>query len=223
MSIFSERIKGFLGLSGPYSEAASYLASHDYNDEYIEMLRAARENAKGKKREEGTALIAQGLLFKGELKAAAEEFSACDPRKLPKSVGHIFVNNRILCLFLLDRFREADEVYREYNSLALGEKTVAMRRTIGIREHCAGRYENAVEIFVKALSAADRRHTVMVDLCLVRSMLRLDMYERAGEIAKKNFSAYYGKGELTALVKKAEMKIQTGARSTFKGKKKKRK
>ena len=209
----ADTLKGIFGFRGGYSEAAGYLAEHGYNDGYIEMLRSARDAAKTKKsREEGSALIAQGLLFKGDLTAAAAEFEQVDMARLPRAIVSVFANNYMLCLFLLDKFSAAEDLYKEQNKYLLSENSLAMRRTIGIKEHIAKRYENAVTVFVKALAEDTGRGTLMIDICIVRSMIRLDMYDRAREIAEKSFSSYYGKGELTALVKKLEMKIQTGLR-----------
>ncbi len=215
-----DRIKGFLKMSGDYSRAAEYLTQNGYDEEYINMLRAAMEKApKGRRQEEGKALIAQGLLFKGDLTAAAEAFGECEIKKLSRSLGHVFVNNYILCLFLTDKFKEINELYEKHNALVLGESSVVMRRTIGIREFIARRYENAVTVFVKAVSTDDRRSVLMIDICLVRAMLRLDMFDRAREIAQKSFPAYYGRGELTELIRKTEMRIESGARKNAGGRK----
>lgn len=215
----SESIKGFLKMSGDYAEAAEYLAQNGYDDKYMELLRTAIEKAPaGKRREEGKALAAQGLLFKGDLTEAAAAFGECDIKKLSKTLGHVFVNNYILCLFLLERYKDADRLYDEHNSLVLGEQSAVMRRSVGIHEYIAHRYENAVTVFVKALSYDDKRSVLMMDICLVKAMLRLDMYDRAAETAHRSFSAYNGRGELTRTVKKLEMKIDSGARKKAGGK-----
>lgn len=213
----AEKIKGFLGLAGNYAEAAAYLTEHGYDEEYIRMLREAADNAKtAAGREEGKALIAQGLMFRGQLTAALTEYEGVKVKSLKKELAHVFINNYILCLFLMGRKERINELYTEYNDIALAEDSIPMRRTIGIREHCAKRYENSVTVFVKALSAADPRSTLMIDICLVKSEIALDMYDRADELAKKHFSAYYGKGELTAVIKKLEMRIASGLTNSSK-------
>ena len=163
----ADTLKGIFGFRGGYSEAAAYLAEHGYNEEYINMLRAAREQAKNKKsREEGSALIAQGLLFKGDLTEALAEFEQVDMDRLPRAIVSVFANNYMLCLFLLDKFSAAETLYKEQNKYLLSENSLAMRRTIGIKEHIARRYENAVTVFVKALAEDTGRGTLMIDICI---------------------------------------------------------
>ena len=202
-----ETIKGFLGLSGTYAAAAQYLAEHGYDDRYIEILDETIQGAGKKKAAEGMALKAQGLLFKGDLAASAEVFSQTEARAVPKDIASIFVNNYSLCLFLLDRFSEVKTVYEEYNDIALKGDSLQMRRTIGISEHISHRYENAVTVFVKLLSYPDPRATLMADICIVKTFLRLDMTARAKEIADKSFDRYNAHGELTAQVNKLRSKI----------------
>ena len=41
-----DTLKGFLKMSGHYSDSAVYLAENGYNNTYLEMLSAERETAK---------------------------------------------------------------------------------------------------------------------------------------------------------------------------------
>ncbi|MBQ3918124.1 MAG: hypothetical protein II695_00485 [Oscillospiraceae bacterium] len=199
-----DRIKGFLKMSGPYAEAAQYLASHGYDREYIAILDRLAQGAKKRDIPDGMALKAQGLLFMGELDEAAEVFAQTDARGVSREIAPVFINNYILCLFFLDRFKEAGEIYKEYNDIAL-DGSVYMKRSVGIAEHISGRYENAVTVFVKLLTEPDPRCTLMADICLARSMLRLDMAPRAREIAN-GFAKYHGKSQITRLTDKIIMK-----------------
>lgn len=195
-------------MTGHYSDSAVYLAEHGYNDEYMKML--ADEHEKAKKisdKCEGQALIAQAYMFRGELKKALEEFDKTEIARLPKQLASVFVNNYIMCLFLLGRDSRIREIYLQYNKIALAENTLVMRRTIGIKEYIDKRYENAVTVFLKLLNEPDPRVTLMADICLVRAMLALDMNERANEIAELGFSRYNGRGDITAEVNRLKMKI----------------
>ena len=218
-----ETIKGFLKMTGHYSQSAVYLAEHGYNSHYMEMLKEECDTAqKPKVREEGKALTAQALMFRGELRNAAEAYKNVDISKLPAHLNSVFVNNYIMCLFLLNKPQRIREIYHEHNAIALAENTLVMRRTIGIKEYIDKRYENAVTVFIKLAGEPDPRVTLMADICLVRSMLELDMYERAAEIADLGFSRYNGKGDITAEINRLKMKISGSSRSN-KGKKNKKK
>ncbi len=218
-----ETIKGFLKMTGHYSQSAIYLAEHGYNNHYMEMLKEECDTAqKPKVREEGKALTAQALMFRGEMRAAEENYKNVDISKLPAHLNSVFVNNYIMCLFLLNKPQRIREIYHEYNAVALAENTLVMRRTIGIKEYIDKRYENAVTVFIKLAGEPDPRVTLMADICLVRAMLALDMNERAAEIADLGFSRYNGKGDITAEINRLKMKISGSSRSN-KGKKNKKK
>lgn len=218
-----DTIKGFLKMTGHYSGSAVYLAEHGYNDKYFEMLLSERESAKKRSEiEEGQALYAQALMYKGRLKEALEEYEKVDIKKLAKHLNSVFVNNYILCLFLLNKFGRAKEIYTEYNSIALAENTLVMRRSVGINEHICKRYENSVTVFIKLLSEPDPRVTLMADICLVRSLLSLGMKERAAEIADMGFGRYSGMGDITAEVNRLKFRISSRDKKTGGSKKKKK-
>lgn len=219
-----ESVKGFLKMTGHFADSAVYLAEHGYDDEYMRLLGAERESAGSQKEQaEGMALTAQGLLFRGQLRDALKAFEETDISKLNRSVGHVFVNNYIFCLFLLNKPERIRAIYEEQNRLVLAEGSLFMRRTIGIKEYIEKRYENAVTVFVKLLSEPDPRCTLMADICIVRAMLKLDMKDRAAEIAELGFGRYSGKGDITAEVNRLRLAISSQGVKKGNGKKKKRK
>lgn len=219
-----ESVKGFLKMTGHFADSAVYLAEHGYDDEYMRLLRAECESAGSQKEQaEGMALTAQGLLFRGQLRDALKAFEETDISKLNRSVGHVFVNNYIFCLFLLNKPERIRTIYEEQNKLALSEGSLFMRRTIGIKEYIEKRYENAVTVFVKLLSEPDPRCTLMADICIVRTMLKLDMKDRAAEIAELGFGRYSGKGDITAEVNRLRLAISSQGVKKGSSKKKKRK
>lgn len=219
-----ESVKGFLKMTGHFADSAVYLAEHGYDDEYMRLLGAERESAANPKEQaEGMALMAQGLMFRGQLRDALKAFEETDISKLNRSVGHVFVNNYIFCLFLLNKPERIRAIYEEQNKLALSEGSLFMRRTIGIKEYIEKRYENAVTVFVKLLSEPDPRCTLMADICIVRTMLKLDMKDRAAEIAELGFGRYLGKGDITAEVNRLRLAISSQGVKKGNSKKKKRK
>ena len=219
-----ESVKGFLKMTGHFADSAVYLAEHGSDDEYMRRLGAECEGAGSQKEQaEGMALTAQGLLFRGQLRDALKAFEETDISKLNRSVGHVFVNNYIFCLFLLNKPERIRTIYEEQNKLALSEGSLFMRRTIGIKEYIEKRYENAVTVFVKLLSEPDPRCTLMADICIVRTMLKLDMKDRAAEIAELGFGRYSGKGDITAEVNRLRLAISSQGVKKGNNKKKKRK
>ena len=212
MSI-SEKVKGFLGLSGPFSQTAAYLAEHGYNARYMQMLEELLPTLKSKRdTEDCKALIAQGYLFRGELKKAEEHFTGVDISLMSRESRPAFANNHVLCLFLLKKEGQMLKTFAEYESYILQDDTLLRRRSIALREFANGDYEAAVTVLVKLMSEADSRATLMADICLVRTMLRLDMYRQADEIARRQFDRYKGKFELTALATSLENSIRKGLR-----------
>lgn len=217
-----ETVKGFLKMTGHYADSAVYLAEHGYNDEYMKMLAALLETARRPRdKAEGQALTAQALLFRGELESALTAFEETDIERLPPHADSVFVNNYILCLFLLEKPARIREIYETHNSIALNEDTLVMRRTIGIKEYIEKRYENAVTVFIKLLNMPDPRCTLMADICLVRTMIKLDMTDRAREIAALGFDRYTGMGDITREVNRLKMRLEKTARTENKTKKKK--
>ncbi|MDE6592643.1 MAG: hypothetical protein K2K57_06230 [Oscillospiraceae bacterium] len=219
-----DSIKGFLKMTGHYAGSAMFLAENGYCDKYIEMLRGELETAeKASDIAQGQALLAQGLMFKGEVKKSLGEYEKVDIDRLGRDEGAAFVGNYALCLFLLDRPQRIRQLLIDRNREAFGGGTLIMRRTVGIREYTQKRYENAVTVFLKLLSEPDPRVTLMADICLVKTMLKLDMRERAKEIAEMGFDRYRGLGEITTEVGKLRIAMNSpkGVRKNT-GKKKKK-
>ncbi len=218
-----DTIKGFLKMTGHYAESAIYLAEHGYDAEYMRMLSNELGTAKNAREEaEGQALTAQAYMYRGELKTALEWYDKVHVDKLAKHIDSVFVNNFILCLFLMKKMQRASEIYVVYNKQALAENTLVMRRTIGIKEYIEKRYENAVTVFIKLIDQPDPRVTLMADICLVRSLLELDMKDRAAEIAELGFGRYVAMGDITAEVNRLKLKIQSADKSSSKTKSKKK-
>jgi len=160
--------------------AGSALILHEkgYCLEYVEALRVETENVKtAKKKALGRSLITNALLFTGRLEESLTVFKQTNLKKLDAFLRANLVDNMIFCLFIQDRFPEAVNLYRELNEYALSEHTDAMRRTVAIYEHINGRYENAVTILIKILNGG----CPFVDMCIIKSFLKLDMFDRANE------------------------------------------
>lgn len=193
-----------------YDASLKLLAEKGYTDEYISVLRGELETSSGAaEKADGMCRLANGLLFCGDLKDAADVFAETDIRKVPKENRQSFAANYILCLFLLNRFKDADRVYEEYNSYVLSEKNIFLRRTVGIHEFTAGRFDSAVTVFIKIVTdddVRDERGTLMIDICTARAMLKLDMTDAAADIVK-DFARYDGRKELTALCLKLRKKV----------------
>lgn len=205
-----DSIKGFLKMTGHYAGSAVFLAENGYCEKYIEMLRGELETAKkAADIAQGQALLAQGLMFKGEVKRSLEEYERVDIDRLGRAEGSAFVGNYALCLFLLDRPMRIRQLLIDRNREAFSGNTLIMRRTVGIREYIEKRYENAVTVFFKLLSEPDPRVTLMADICLVKTMLKLDMRERAREIAELGFDRYRGMGEITTEVGRLRVAINS--------------
>lgn len=211
-----------------YSESVKILAEQGYSDEYVNALLSEMNSAKkADDKAEGSNHLASARLFRGELTEAAEIFAAADHKKLPKEIRQAFFANYYLCLFLLNKFREADEVYVEYNEYILGEANVFLRRSVGIHEFIVGHYDAAATVFIKLLNDIkdDSRDTLMVDICIVRTLLKLDMYDQAYELSA-DFARYNDKYELTKLTEKLKKRIfdyVNGAKKTAMVKRKKKK
>ncbi|MBQ4226181.1 MAG: hypothetical protein II664_07705 [Oscillospiraceae bacterium] len=191
-----------------YSESMKILTEKGYCEEYTEKLLSEIAEAKSPSDiAEGKSRYANSLLFMGELKRAANAYEDVETEKVPKVSAQAFLANRILCLFLLNRFAAADEIYVQYNKIVLGEPNVFLRRSLGIHQFIAGNFDAAVTVFIKIINDySDERKTLMTDICIVRSFLKLDMIADAQK-ASEDFSAYDGKNELTELCRKLRKKI----------------
>lgn len=87
----------------------------------------------------------------------------------------------------------------------LKDKSDGMKRTLALHECMNGRYENAVTVLAKLMESECR----FLDLCIVKTVLKLDMYERAMELSA-DFGKYDGREELEFEAKKLKKKIFDG-------------
>ncbi len=196
MSIFKKRT-GF-------TEAAKVLADEGFTDNYIDVLKRSLEKAeRAQDIARGKSYLANALLIRGRLTEAYETFREIDLKKLEPHLRGTLISNMIFCNFVRDDFKTAEELYQTYNEMVLGEHTEIMKRSLAIHEHIKGRYENAVEIIAKMGDSQCR----FIDICMVKSLMRLDMYERAKEFSK-NFESYKDCNELSEETAKLKKKIQ---------------
>ncbi|MCC8043295.1 MAG: hypothetical protein LIO69_07310 [Oscillospiraceae bacterium] len=219
-------LRQLLTVKGKFSESFALVAGEGYSDRYMDQLRTELSSC-SRKRDiaQGQSLLAQAMLFRGELRGAYEQFEAVDIKLVPKEMRGVFAANYLMCVFFLGKTGRVKQLYRELNEWLLSENTPQMRRSVGINEYIEGRYENAVTVFVKLLEFSDPKATLFIDYCLVRSMLALDMYGEAAELADKGFSRYNGRKEITAEINKLRNRISAGQRQNGnyrKGDKKKR-
>lgn len=187
-----------------YKKSLEMLAKSGFTDEYAEMLRSEiAEAERPKDIAKGKSFLANALLIRGRLTEAYSEFESIDMKKLEWYLQGNLVSNMIFCKFVQNDFKAADYLYKEYNAVVLGEHTDAMKRSLAIHEHISGRYENSVEIYVKMMGSECR----FLDICMVKSLLRLDMFERANEFTI-GFERYENCGELSTETAKLLKKIE---------------
>lgn len=175
-----------------FEKSLKILSEKGFTREYADSLKSelaeaerAQDIAKGK------SFLANALLILGDLSEAYAVFEDIDMKKLEPHLRGNLVSNMVFLKFVEDDFKSAEELYRTYNAAILGEHSDASKRSLAIHQHIMGRYETAVEILAKMLESECR----FLDICMVKSMLRLDMYERAADF-KVLLKRYEGCGEL---------------------------
>ena len=189
-----------------FGKSLAILAKQGFSEEYAEMLKteiAAAERPKDIAK--GKSFLANALLILGRLKEAFSVFEDIDMKRLEWHLRGNLVSNMIFCKFVQDEFKAAEQLYKDYNDVVLGEPSDAMKRSLAIHEHINGRYEVSVEIYVKMMDSECR----FLDICMVKSLLRLDMFEQANDFTV-GFERYEGCGELTAEVRKLKNKVADG-------------
>lgn len=187
-----------------FSKALEVLGREGFTENYVSALKA--ELAEAERPQDiakGQSFLANALMILGNLTEAYTVFEEIDMKKLEYYLRGNLVGNMIFCQFVRDDFAAAEELYQKYNAEVLGEHGEVMKRSLGIHQHIQGRYEVAVEIFVKMLDENCR----FLDICMVKSLLRLNMYERAREFAA-GFDRYKDCRELSAEVEKLRKKIK---------------
>ena len=213
--------------SNIYKDTVNILTEHGYSDEYLAALKAAMEKAKTPAEiAEGQNMLGTALLFRGELDEAYNTFSQTDDEKIQKLLKQSFAANYLLCLFLLNKFREAEELFVRLNKELLDENTLLMRRSMGIHQFIAGNYDAALTIFLKAYKESKRlehsdgsRNSSMLCFCLVRTLLKLDMYEGAADYLPA-LSPISDKGQLGVLCGKMKRTVADKVANKNKRKKK---
>ncbi|MCM1330060.1 MAG: hypothetical protein NC253_11545 [Ruminococcus sp.] len=187
-----------------FSKSLGILGKEGFTENYVSSLKS--ELAEAERPQDiakGKSFLANALMILGNLTEAYAVFEEIDMKKLEHYLRGNLVGNMIFCKFAQDDFAAAEGLYQKYNAEVLGENGEVMKRSLGIHQHIQGRYEVAVEIFVKMLDGNCR----FLDICMVKSLLRLNMYERAREFAA-GFDRYKDCGELAAEVQKLRKKIK---------------
>lgn len=183
------------------------LADKGYTEAYIDALKLEIDNARGEKaKAEGQGYLACAYLFMGQLSKSAETFETINSEKIGNMQGEILFANMELCYFLMGKNQKADEIYKTYNEQILAGKGVTMKRSLAIHEYVQERYENAVTVLVKISSESDPRDTLFIDICLIKTFIKLDMFDRAYQFSS-TLDRYNNKGELTEEVQKIRKKI----------------
>ena len=184
--------------------AAEVLAAEGFTDNYIDVLKGELETAEHKKDiAKGKSYLANALLIRGRLTEAYAVFQEINIRHLERNLQGNLISNMIFCKFVQNDFKTAENLYQTYNAAVLGERSDAMKRSLAIHEHIKGRYEVAVEIIAKMGESSCR----FIDICMVKSLLRLDMFSQAEDYAIK-FGEYKNCNELSKEVGKLKKKIQ---------------
>lgn len=196
MSIFKKRTN--------FPEAAEVLAKEGFTDNYIDVLKNELETAEHPKDiAKGKSFLSNALLIRGRLTESYAVFKEINLKKLDRYLQGNLISNMIFCKFVQNDFKTADELYRTYNAVVLGEHSEVMKRSLAIHEHINGRYENTVEIIAKMGDSSCR----FIDICMVKALLRLDMFSQAEDFALK-FDAYKNCNELSTEVGKLKKKIR---------------
>lgn len=189
-----------------FSKSLETLSKEGFTQNYAEMLKAELNEAERPQDiAKGKSFLANALLILGNLTEAYSVFEEIDIKKLEFYLRGNLISNMIFCKFVQDDFAAAEELYQKYNAIVLDENSEVMKRSLGIHQHIKGRYEAAIEIFIKMIDGDCR----FLDICIVKSMLRLNMYERAKEFTV-GFNRYDNCGELTSEVEKIQKKISAG-------------
>ena len=195
-----------------YGDTAKLLVESGYSDEYLSALDTAIEAAsKAADIAEGMCYKACAHLFRGELDNAYDVFFKVDGNAVPKLIRQSFSANFFLCLFLLNKFREADDIYELYNSDLLNDHSILMRRSVGIHQFIRGNFDAALTVFIKAEKEAEKMQSrsdsaLMLDICIVRTLMKLDMYSQAADYSA-SLAQYEKLGKLGDIVRKMKKTV----------------
>lgn len=189
-----------------FVKALSILGESGFTREYTEMLRT--ELAEAERPQDiakGKSFLVNALIIQGDLTEAYQIFEEINLKKLAANLHGNLISNVIFSLFVQNKFKDADELYKKYNVAVLGEHSDASKRSLAIHQHINGNYEVAIEILLNMMESECR----FLDICMVKAMLRLDMYERAADFTKF-FERYENCNELTKEIHKLKNKVFDG-------------
>ncbi|MCD7730961.1 MAG: hypothetical protein LUI05_05635 [Oscillospiraceae bacterium] len=195
----------------PFARSAAVLSEEGFSDNYIETLKNDIEPLKKNKDiSKGQSYLINALIIRGRLSDACGIYTQCENdgifSKLDKELYPNLLQNVMFAYFIRDKFKDSERIYKEYNHIVLADSSDSMKRSLAIHECINERYENAVTILAKIMDSDCR----FLDLCLVKTVLKLDMYDRAAELSA-DFDSYKGRGELEQAAQKLRKKIFEGA------------
>lgn len=195
-----------------YAHTAEILVREGYSDSYMTALDDALKTAsKASDIAEGCCYIACAHLFRGELDRAYDRFLEINKKSLPDIICQSYAANYLLCLYLLNKFREADELYEDCNNILLEDNNLMMRRSVGIHQFIRGNFDAALTVFIKAGKEAGKLQDasasmLMLDICIVRTLVQLDMYPQAVDYCSA-FSRYDNLDKLGDIVRKLKKNV----------------
>lgn len=201
---------GLFKKSSPFKNSAAVLADNGFTDVYIEALKKDIEPIKKPKDiAKGQSYLINALIIAGRLEEGCSLYKKYSEEnlfdKLDKTLYPNLLHNVIFAYFIRNKYKEAETIYKEKNEFVLKDTSDTMKRSLALHECMNERYENAVTVLAKLLDSDCR----FVDLCIVKTVLKLDMFSRANELSA-NFGEYKGRNELEAEAQKLKKKIFDG-------------
>lgn len=201
---------GLFKKSSPFKNSATVLADNGFTDVYIEALKKDIEPLKKPKDiAKGQSYLINALIIAGRLEEGCSLYKKYSEEnlfdKLDKTLYPNLLHNVIFAYFIRNKYKEAETIYKEKNEFVLKDTSDTMKRSLALHECMNERYENAVTVLAKLLDSDCR----FVDLCIVKTVLKLDMFSRANELSA-NFGEYKGRNELEAEAQKLKKKIFDG-------------
>lgn len=201
---------GLFKKSSPFKNSAAVLADNGFTDVYIEALKKDIEPLKKPKDiAKGQSYLINALIIAGRLEEGCSLYKKYSEEnlfdKLDRTLYPNLLHNVIFAYFIRNKYKEAETIYKEKNEFVLKDTSDTMKRSLALHECMNERYENAVTVLAKLLDSDCR----FVDLCIVKTVLKLDMFSRANELSA-NFGEYKGRNELEAEAQKLKKKIFDG-------------
>lgn len=201
---------GLFKKSSPFKNSAAVLADNGFTDVYIEALKKDIEPLKKPKDiAKGQSYLINALIIAGRLEEGCSLYKKYSEEnlfdKLDKTLYPNLLHNVIFAYFIRNKYKEAETIYKEKNEFVLKDTSDTMKRSLALHECMNERYENAVTVLAKLLDSDCR----FVDLCIAKTVLKLDMFSRANELSA-NFGEYKGRNELEAEAQKLKKKIFDG-------------